>query len=68
MVNADLEKTVWDYVFGKECLNIEPSETNLLITEPQFNFKFLQEVGCELLFEEYEFHGLARVNGTMDII
>jgi actin-related protein 6 len=63
MVNGDLEKTIWDYTFGKSCLDIEPTETNILITEPQFNFKFLQEVTCELLFEEYEFNAVARFNG-----
>lgn len=63
MVNGDLEKTIWDHCFGKDCLNIDPSETNILITEPQFNFKFLQEVTCELLFEEYEFNAVSRANG-----
>lgn len=64
MVNADTEKTIWDYCFGKDVLGINPSETDIIITEPQFNFKFLQEAVCELLFEEYEFHAVSRTTSA----
>lgn len=64
MVNADTEKTIWDYCFSKEVLDIKPSETDVIITEPQFNFKFLQDVVCELLFEEYEFRSVCRTTAA----
>ena len=63
MTNPDLEKTIWDHVFGNECMNINPSDYNILITEPQFNFTHIQEAMCELLFEEYEFKGVCRTTG-----
>lgn len=48
------QKTVWDYMFGAECFNVNLSETPLIISEPVYNFKSIQEVMFELLFEEYE--------------
>ncbi|CAG7837909.1 unnamed protein product, partial [Allacma fusca] len=60
MVNPDLEKTIWDYAFGHECMNINPADCNILVTEPQLNFTHVQEAMCELLFEEYEFKGVCR--------
>jgi len=63
MVNGDLEKTIWDYMFGKDCLAIDQLETNVIITEPIFNFRFLQSVTCELLFEEYNFKSVHRTTG-----
>jgi len=56
----DTQKIVWDYLFGPECLAVNPSDSNILITEPIFNFLSAQEISCELLFEEYEFSGVCR--------
>ncbi|ODN00840.1 Actin-related protein 6 [Orchesella cincta] len=64
MVNADTQKTIWDYCFSKDVLDVSPSETDVVITEPHFNFKSLQEAVCELLFEEYEFRALCRTSAS----
>jgi actin-related protein 6 len=58
LVNWDHQKTVWDYVFGKNCLNFDPAAKDLVFTVPYFNFASIQEGLSELLFEEYGFNGV----------
>lgn len=62
LVNWDHQKTVWDYVFGKECLNLRPEKLNLIFTEPYFNFSSIQEGLSEIFFEEYGFKSLLRTH------
>jgi len=62
LVNWDHQKTVWDYVFGKECLNLRPDKLNLIFTEPYFNFSSIQEGLSEIFFEEYGFKSLLRTH------
>ena len=63
LVNWDHQKTVWDYVFGKDCLNIRHAEKlNLIFTEPYFNFASIQEGLSEIFFEEYGFKSLLRTH------
>lgn len=38
-------------------------DTNIIITEPYFNFTSIQESMNEILFEEYQFQAVLRVNG-----
>lgn len=38
-------------------------DTNIIITEPYFNFGSIQESMNEILFEEYQFQAVLRVNG-----
>lgn len=55
LVNWDVQKTVWDYMFGPECSGpVNFGETPLLITEPLFNFQSIQEAMLEILYEEYD--------------
>ena len=51
----EMEK-VWDHVFTE--LRIDPSEHNLLLTEPVQNPKCNRERAAELMFERYDFQGL----------
>ncbi|KAF3855453.1 hypothetical protein F7725_023508 [Dissostichus mawsoni] len=46
LVNWDVQRKVWDHLFGKEIV---------IITEPYFNFSSIQESMNEILFEEYQF-------------
>ncbi|KZS97377.1 actin-like protein Arp6 [Sistotremastrum niveocremeum HHB9708] len=55
----DAQKAVWDGIFDK-VLNVEPSQTSLLITEPPFNLPNIQEQYDQLIFEEYEFESYYR--------
>ncbi|CAK5278079.1 unnamed protein product [Mycena citricolor] len=60
VVDWDAQKAVWDGLFSDEVLNVNPTESTLVITEPYFNLPKLQEVYDQFVFEEYEFQGLFR--------
>ncbi|XP_015748134.1 PREDICTED: actin-related protein 6-like [Acropora digitifera] len=42
LVNWDIEKQIWDYMFGKEVMKVDFPETTVLVTEPQFNFSSIK--------------------------
>ncbi|GFS66812.1 actin-related protein 6 [Trichonephila inaurata madagascariensis] len=66
MVNWDIEKQVWDHVFSSDHFNVDFKETCIIVTEPYFNFVAMQESMVEILFEDYKFHSIYRVNaGTL---
>ncbi|KAJ2156892.1 Actin- protein 6 [Coemansia sp. RSA 552] len=60
LVHWDAELAVWDRILGPECLDCQPTETNLVLTEPVFNFAQLQRTADEIVFEEYGFASLLR--------
>lgn len=60
LVNWDVEKQIWDYMFGKEVMKVDFPETTLLLTEPHFNFTSIKDATDEILFEEYNFKALCR--------
>ncbi|XP_052240121.1 actin-related protein 6-like isoform X2 [Dreissena polymorpha] len=62
MVNWEVEKQVWDYMFGKEKLKVDFNESSVILTEPYFNFTSIQEAMNEILFEEYGFQAAFRTN------
>ncbi|CAJ0924388.1 unnamed protein product [Ranitomeya imitator] len=62
LVNWDVQRQVWDYLFGKEMFQVDFVESNIIITEPYFNFSSIQESMNEILFEEYQFQAALRVN------
>uniref|UniRef100_A0A2K6LFT7 Actin related protein 6 n=2 Tax=Rhinopithecus TaxID=542827 RepID=A0A2K6LFT7_RHIBE len=64
LVNWDVQRQVWDYLFGKEMYQVDFLDTNIIITEPYFNFTSIQESMNEILFEEYQFQAVLRVNGS----
>ncbi|XP_076243806.1 actin-related protein 6 [Calliopsis andreniformis] len=64
LVNWDVQKTVWDYVFSKECCPVNLSQLSVIVTEPLFNFPTVQEAMTEIFFEEYECQSLLRINAT----
>lgn len=61
-MNWDVQRQVWDYLFGKEMFQVDFGETSIIITEPYFNFSSIQESMNEILFEEYQFQAALRVN------
>ncbi|XP_017762278.1 PREDICTED: actin-related protein 6 [Eufriesea mexicana] len=62
LVNWDVQKTVWDYIFSKECCLVNLSQLSMIVTEPLFNFSSIQEAMTEIFFEEYECQSLLRIN------
>ncbi|KAI8060995.1 actin family [Gongronella butleri] len=62
VTNWGVERTVWDRVFN-HVINTDPSDTQLVITEPLFNLPAIQEAYDQILFEEYEFNSCYRTSG-----
>ncbi|XP_024080551.1 actin-related protein 6 isoform X2 [Cimex lectularius] len=60
LVNWDIQKTIWDYIFSKDCCPTNFSETPCIITEPYFNFASIQEAMAEIFFEEFECQSFLR--------
>lgn len=64
LINWDIQKTVWDYMFSSECCPVNFTETPLIVTEPQFNFHSIQEAMTEIFFEEYECEAIYRTTAA----
>ncbi|XP_061750699.1 actin-related protein 6 [Nerophis ophidion] len=62
LVNWDVQRKVWDHLFGKEMFKVDFADTSVIITEPYFNFTSIQESMNEILFEEYQFQSAVRIN------
>ncbi|XP_012723104.2 actin-related protein 6 [Fundulus heteroclitus] len=62
LVNWDVQRKVWDHLFGKEMFKVQFADTSIVITEPYFNFTSIQESMNEILFEEYQFQSALRIN------
>lgn len=62
LVNWDVQRKVWDHLFGKEMFKVEFADTSIVITEPYFNFTSIQDSMTEILFEEYQFQSALRIN------
>lgn len=62
LVNWDVQRKVWDHLFGKEMFKVDFADTSVIITEPYFNFTTIQESMNEILFEEYQFQSVLRIN------
>lgn len=62
LVNWDVQRKVWDHLFGKEMFKVDFAESSIVITEPYFNFSSIQESMNEILFEEYQFQSALRIN------
>lgn len=60
LVNWDIQRQVWDYVFGSEVLNVRPQDNSLILTEPIFNFPYVQDTLNEIFFEDYKFKSVLR--------
>lgn len=57
LVNWDTQRQIWDHVY-QSLLKITPSDLNLIITEPPFNFQSVRDAMIEVLFEEYGFSSI----------
>ncbi|XP_060534563.1 actin-related protein 6 [Cylas formicarius] len=58
----EIQKPIWDHVFSR---NVCPINDNpVVLTQPLFNFKSIQDCIDEIFFEEYEVASLFRLNPT----
>ncbi|KAK0132876.1 Actin-related protein 6 [Merluccius polli] len=62
LVNWDVQRKVWDHLFGKEMMKVDFADTSVIVSEPLFNFSSIQESMNEILFEEYQFQSVLRIN------
>ncbi|KAJ2377279.1 Actin- protein 6 [Coemansia sp. RSA 2611] len=60
----DCQLAVWDRVFSNDVLRCAPASTDLIVSEPMFNFGQIQRSMDEIVFEEYKFASLVRAPGT----
>lgn len=58
----DVQKPIWDYVFSKAVCPVK--NYPVIMTQPLFNFKSIQDCTDEIFFEEYEISAMYRVNPT----
>lgn len=62
LINWDTQREIWEYLLNYKFKNLDPKETNIILTEPYFNFKPIQNNTDEVLFEEYGFNAILRTN------
>ena len=48
---------LWDYTFGEDKMNLDPTECLIMLTEPPMNPLKNREKMIEVMFEKYGFHG-----------
>ncbi|XP_056642515.1 actin-related protein 6 [Diorhabda sublineata] len=56
----DVQKPVWDHIFSKNLYPVE--DKPVIMTQPLFNFKSIQDCTDEIFFEEYEVPAMFRLN------
>ncbi|XP_009787478.1 actin-related protein 6 [Nicotiana tabacum] len=57
LINPDLQSSLWSHIFSN-LLNITPSQSSLLLTEPLFNLPSIQRSLDEIVFEDFNFKAL----------
>lgn len=53
-------------MFSKDCCDVNLTETDLIVTEPYFNFPSIQEAMTEIFFEEFACPSLIRINSKFN--
>ncbi|KAG9510640.1 Actin-related protein 6, partial [Fragariocoptes setiger] len=62
IINWDVEREVWEYIIKKKFASLDPTLSTLIITEPYFDFRPIQNNIDEIMFEEYGFDSILRTN------
>ncbi|KAM3298991.1 hypothetical protein ACQJBY_040473 [Aegilops geniculata] len=57
LINTEVQREVWERVL-RSLLQVDPTNSSLLLVEPQFNPPGLQHATDELVFEEFGFNSL----------
>ena len=61
LVNWDTQRQVWDYVLGEAVMALQSETHSLVVSEPVYNFRSIQDTMNEIFFEEYKFSSLLRL-------
>jgi len=59
MIDPDCQAEIWSDTFSKKKMNIDPTQHDLLLTEPPLNPRTLREQNNELVFEKFQFRSAA---------
>lgn len=57
----EVQKPIWDYVLNK---GVAVEDRYVVMTQPHFNFKTIQDGIDEIFFEDYEVKGMYRASPT----
>lgn len=61
VVNWDTQRQVWDYVFGSAMMKLQCNSHSLVVSEPIYNFRSIQDAMNEIFFEDYKFSSILRL-------
>lgn len=61
VVNWDTQRQVWDYVFGNDVMKLQCETHSLVVSEPVYNFRSIQDAMNEIFFEDYKFSSILRL-------
>lgn len=61
VVNWDTQRQVWDYVFGNDVMKLQSENHSLVVSEPVYNFRSIQDAMNEIFFEDYKFSSILRL-------
>ncbi|KAI9349486.1 actin family [Zopfochytrium polystomum] len=64
LTDWETQRQVLDRLFSQDVLNVDPSGTDLILTQPPFNFPLLARQYDEVVFEEYGFQSCLRATGA----
>ncbi|RWS04395.1 actin-related protein 6-like protein [Dinothrombium tinctorium] len=64
LVNFEIQKQIWDFTFKSKFNTLCFNDDILILTQPCFNFKTIQENVIEIMFEDYGFGSLFCTNAT----
>eukprot|EP00040_Diaphanoeca_grandis_P026073 m.145407 g.145407 ORF g.145407 m.145407 type:complete len:405 (-) comp30438_c2_seq3:43-1257(-) len=60
LIDVELQREIWAAAFKPDYMNVTPSESGLIVTEPVFDFNPIKESLHELAFEEFGFESMFR--------
>ena len=64
LVNWDTQRQVWDHILGSDVMNLQCDSHSLVISEPVYNFRSIQDAMNEIFFEDYKFNSLLHLPGS----
>lgn len=64
-MNWDVQQQIWDRVLGVGALDVSFSDTRVVMTDPIYNVPAIRDFSDEILFEQYEFHSVAKTSGKL---
>lgn len=62
-VHMNTESTIWQHIFSQKEMNVNCSDTKLILTDPNYTIPAIDVFSRELLFETYGFHSLLIASG-----